>query len=287
MNEFDFFKKINPEIKKITSEEYDAFPAIRSSSLQPMLKSPMHFRYKLSASYEETKSLINGRMLHMAILEKDLFLDSFVVMPDFGDLRSKANKEAKKNWCDQRVGKTFLTQDMFDAVSGMATSISLNEDAMSFLKDGFAETGFFCNDPLTGIALKSKPDFIHANYLTMIDVKTTRDISDWSFANSIKNYGYAFQFGFYIEVVKIITGVDVRFPVIIAVENEPPYDCQPFLLDDETVDYGRSQFRKSINKLKHCMDLLASGKNPFINNNKIKSIGLPHYILEQGKINEQ
>lgn len=283
-NQFkNLLDKVTPTISKMTDERYDEIKAIRSSNLKWILRSPTKFAYHFNNPKPSTEAMNLGKVFHKAMLEKDLFLNSYIVEPDFGDCKFKINKEARDLWRLQNQTKIILKQDQYDCLIGMVNSIGNNSKAMSFLSRGIAEQGCYVNDKATGIAIKGKPDFVSSNGEIMIDIKTTRDCEEDYFQRAIYNYEYHFQSAHHANALSQVTGIKVKFHVIIAVENIAPFDCQVYLLKKAAIDYGMDRVEMCLRKIRQCID---SGN--FKKEETIKEADLPAYayLKEQEEIEE-
>ncbi len=60
--------------------------------------------------------------------------------------------------------------------------------AGNLLQNGVAEESLFVEDTEFGIIRKCRPDYYREDLGIVIDLKTTKDSSDRSFANSIVNF---------------------------------------------------------------------------------------------------
>ncbi len=284
MGSFNFLlEKVTPSISKMTDEQYDEIKAIRSSNLKWMLKSPSKFEYNFNNPKPATQAMNLGKIFHKAMLEKDLFLNSYIVQPDFGDCRLKDNKSARDLWRFENQNKTILTSEQYECLVGMVNSISNDEKSMSFLSRGIAEQGCVVNDKATGVAIKGKPDFVSASGEIMIDIKTTRYCEEDFFNRAIYNYDYHFQLAHHANALRQVTGRDVKFHVIIAVENVPPFDCQTYLLKKAAIDYGMDRVEFALRKVKHGIET-----GSFKKESVIKEADLPAYayLKEQEEIEE-
>lgn len=262
------------------NEDYHADKsAVSSSGLRQIEKSPatfyQNFFLRLPEAEKKSKAKTIGTLCHQAILEGSKFLENFVLMPDFGDMRSSKNREARDEWLATVEGKTVVKQDELDVIKGTIEAIVNHEGAFNLLKDGKTEISGYYADPETGILCRIRPDFLSFNLMALVDVKTTIDCSREGFAKSIWNYRYDFQLAMYSEGIKQITGKEVDYPAFIAVEKEPPYEVAVYIADKEMIDKGREDYRKSLLTLKACLDTDTFPKYQ----SKIEEISLPRWAF--------
>jgi hypothetical protein len=237
----------------MSSEEYHAHEAVGSSGLRTIIQSsPLHYLWNLKHPSESTPAMKLGTLIHESILEPDKF-KAAIVSPDFGDLRSSKNREAKESWLQDNHGKTILKADEHMQIEGILASLSIHNTALSYLSAGKAEDSLFWIDPETKIPLKARPDFLKDNHI-MIDVKSTIDASFSGFQKTIVNYNYHIQAALYLDGATEIYGHKFDEFVIIAIEKDPPYAINCFILTDETIAEGRAQYQQALKILKKCRE---------------------------------
>jgi hypothetical protein len=241
-----------------TNEEYHADKtAIGSSSLRQMLKSPATYWHYLNATEkEQTASMELGSLVHMAILEPELFHRSCVRMPDFGDQRTKINKEKKEEFMNHLSNLSIpVKHEDYETVLGIVASVGRHEGARHILKQGQAEVSGYYEDPTTGLLCKIRPDFLNLELMALVDVKTTSSSCEAeAFSRTIWKYRYDVQIAHYTQGVKQITGNDVVYPCFLVVETKPPYEVSVFIADEEMIKKGLQDYRNCLDKIKVCRD---------------------------------
>lgn len=230
------------------------------SLLKHIKKSPKHFLYELTKEKEQEKDHFRfGRAAHLAILEPEEFRNRFLVMPNFGPLQSKTNREEKIKWLsEQDKDSVVLTEEEMSKLTEMIREIS--KTTGDLLKNGRAEKTILFTDPDTMIKCKCRPDLItkYEHGPLLIDFKTTRDITPGIFANDIVNYSYANQMSFYADAVSSLIGEKVDC-AIVAVEKEPPFDVAVYILNEDDIEMGRQWNKWALMTYKTCF---TSGKWP-------------------------
>ena len=261
-----------------TAEQYHLNrSAVNSSSLKKILKSPNSFRAEFTRQFErkETPAMKFGTLVHTAILEGKDFKERYAVMPDFGDQRTKINKQAKTEWLAENEGKLHCTQRELDATLYMIESVLAHRDADKLLKHGKTEVSGYFRDPDTGIIQKIRPDFISFNLNAEVDIKTTVDCSREAFTRSIWNYRYDFQRVMYREGIKHITGKEVNFSAFIAIEKEPPYECAVYIADEGFMDRAYQDYRKALELLHD--SIIKNEWHPY--QQRLENISLPTWAF--------
>jgi hypothetical protein len=122
---------------------------------------------------------------------------------------------------------------------------------MKYLRKGTAESTLVWNDKRTGILCKARVDWISADHV-IVDLKGTKNSSEWSFGNECHKQLYHAQAAFYAD------GYETLFPVyetqskLLAVEYNEPHDLCVYGLDDETLGIGRDAYHGWLDKLIEC-----------------------------------
>lgn len=240
--------------------------AVNSSSAKWALKSGADFLWHFENDVEETKSMRMGTLAHMAILEGQRFIDSYIVMPEITgltqdgkvSLQSKAAKQARAEWVEAHKHKTIVTQEEYDTLRWQTDSVIANDDALKILTNGTPElTGYYA-DPVTGILNRFRLDFLPRDVSGWADVKTVAvcDV-DWFRSNRVEDnfYQYDFQAGSYDFGTETILGRRADIPVWILIASQPPWRTIVVPIEDVYLEIGRKKHRKAQDKIKSCIDL--------------------------------
>lgn len=269
----------------VPEEEYHSErSAISSTSLRLALKSPLHFyEFVVKGEQKETNDAMRfGSMVHMALLETDKFMSKYVKMPEFGDLRSSKNREAKERWLsDVPPGAMPIEAEKLDRLHRIIDSIQTYRHPetgeriiVNLLKDAVFEASGYFRDSVTGLKCRIRPDILRMDLSAMPDLKTTRDPSPDFFSKEIWNRQYHVQMAFYAMGVKAITGREPKLPCFIAVQNEPPFDVAVFECDEVMMDRGAKAVRKGLDRIAECM---SAGQWPGVQTSGAETISLPAF----------
>ena len=256
--------------------------AISSSGLNLLRKSPLHFVNGWRNDRDEkpeSEAFRLGRLVHLAILEGEKFLQVHRVEPDFGDMRKKENKEAREKWrSDLAPGSVLLSEEEMETVKGCVASLASNEMAMKILRDGMAELSGLFRDPMTNLKCKIRPDFVRMKDNWLVDFKTAQDSSLESFQRSVINYGYDLQMAFYFDGIERITGRQPSGAAWVVMEKSAPYDVSVYALDAITLEEGRRLYKNALKILAECLE---TGRWPGRNDGKIRDFSYPKWKLHQ------
>jgi hypothetical protein len=236
----------------LISDEYHSHPAVGSTSLKRILRSPAHYRYEQLNPSEPTPAMQFGTICHTAILEPQIFFRDKVIMPTFSGAGART---AKEHFLLENHGKIIVTPDQMDTISGMLDAISKHESARQLLSGGVAEESYFDVDPETGILRKVRPDYMRKDLGNLIiDVKTTTDASPQAFAKCVANLMYHLSAALYLDVVSSVIDQTLERFVIVAIEKDPPFGVAVYMLDERAIEAGRFLYQKALRTLKECRD---------------------------------
>ena len=228
-------------IKHISFEEYQRISRVNMSTLKEFRKSPAHYRHRLLCKDNDSPAKRLGRAVHLATLEPERFVSTYVIWNEgrrFGKKWDKFKKVFK--------GREILTNEEYARCLAIQQSTRSNQMAMSYLASGAAEITATWIDKKTGIGCKGRLDF--ANDSAIVDLKTTRDASPNGFGREVWRYGYHLQAAFYQDGHAAATGT--RLPiVIIAVETEAPYVVQVYSVPEQVLDAGREEYSRLLELL--------------------------------------
>lgn len=213
-------------------------------------KSPAHYRY---GRRTETSAMSLGSAIHAALLEPDLF-DKEWIAKDW-DARTKAGK-ARAEEVEALGLKALPNADYQDALRIRDTihaDTMLN--AVLTHAQGEAEVSAFAVDEETGVRFRVRPDWWIGPEGLVLDVKTTKDGRDHSFASDIAKYGYHAQEWLYRRGIEAATGQPVSAFIFLAVETEPPFAYRIVELDSASVEEGGRAMRQALATYADCQRL--------------------------------
>lgn len=237
------------------NDAYHAHPAIGSTGLKTLARSPAHFYGQhidpKRPKREATPAMKAGTLLHCVLLEPSEVDARYVVRPDGLDARTKAGKE----WMESASGREIVTSEALALAKLQAASLRAFPDVGALLSDGEAEVSVFWIDPETGAHCKCRPDFVAqaGRGVILVDAKTTQDASPQNFPRSVWNFGYHLQAAHYSEGYERATGVPVLGMVFAAVEADYPHAAAAYMLSDEAFERGRIERRRLLSLYADCL----------------------------------
>lgn len=206
--------------------------------------------------------------------------------------------EVKEEWARNNAGRQVLTQDQWDQLHRMRDAVMAHPAARSLMTGcpGVAERSVYWVDDETGLLCRCRPDFWR-NDGVVVDLKTTEDASPEAFARSIAGWRYHVQHPFYLDGITSMQRqaeesmqaahpeafVPVRAFVFLAVEKDAcvvdgvAKGVAVYVLDAESVELGRAEYRHDLGQIAACRNL---GAWPGYGD-RIMPLSLPRWKLAQ------
>lgn len=124
-----------------------------------------------------------------------------------------------------------------------------------FRASGKPEQSLYYTDPVTGIRLRARPDWVTSpgGRGILVDYKSTKSANPEKFIRSVVDYGYHCQDPWYVDAAKAVGLDDDPAFVFVAQEKTAPYAVSVCQLDEESVELGRRRNRKAIDLYAECV----------------------------------
>lgn len=264
--------------KQISNSEYHAQADVLSASGAKAILEDSLGDFRHNQTHPIHKDVFDaGSAAHELVLEGEF---RTVKVLDFGDYKTKAAQEAKK----QAYADGFtpmLERDLVD-IRGMAKAIRDNRDAMALLESGQPEVSAFFTDPVTGVASRTRfdwlPEIDASKRLIIPDYKTAKSANPRKFRKDAANYRYHQQAAWYADTLPAL-GIhrDVAF-VFIVQEKVAPYASSVVQLSPRDMELGRALNEVARRKFKHSLE---TGEWPFYPG--VTQIELPEYAHYEGE----
>lgn len=234
----------------------DSFPEylgkkdhVSASDIKNFLKSPKYYYWNkyLKTEKEDGRHFAIGSAIHELILEPQLFLSNYIVMPKV-DRRTKDGKLQYEQFMIEAEGKTMLDTEEMIMITEMVKNATDNKTFMALLENSHRELSAYLTDEKTGLKLKVRPDILPQTKSTIIDIKSCLDSSPKKFKGDVYSYGYSLSAAYYCDLLKR------ENYVFAAIEKSQPYQTSLYALSDEMMEYGRQQYRMGLDLLKWSYD---------------------------------
>lgn len=248
------------------------FSAVNRGEIVQAGISASHFKARRQQrEFEESEPLRFGKLIHMLILEPKRLKETFVLSPDFGDMRSSKNRATRDEWkAALPAGATIVTQEDLVTMYCMAQSIMKNDLACQLLMGAqFEMTGYY-RDPITGLKCRFRTDAWNPELTALVDLKSTVDASSKEFLWSAWKYRYDIQLAAYSSGVEVIHGVKPETNAIIAVEKNPPFTCVVHVANIDFMKRGLKDYRRGLDVIAKALET-----NEFAGHEGVCELALP------------
>ncbi|MEN6426064.1 MAG: PD-(D/E)XK nuclease-like domain-containing protein [Phycisphaerales bacterium] len=235
--------------QSMTYQEYDSLEAVRWSTLKQLdggpdprdpdgkkiLFLPEEYRHYLKTGGGDSDALSFGRLFHVAVLEPDLLPMKYVFWPDTKEVTNKktGEVETKKNVRGTKEYKEFVrvnapkevvTASDYRRALAVRDAVNRHPQAKKLLaRKCERETVVTWTDKETGLDCKCRIDLLLTDRRPcIVDAKSTKQVDDHAYKNTIARFGYHGQAGFYRDGVKTALDLEVGFKHIV-VKSTPPH----------------------------------------------------------------
>jgi hypothetical protein len=222
---------------------------VSASDIKNFLKSPKYYFWNKYNKVEKDdgRHYVIGSALHEMIMEPHLFNSNYVVMPKV-DKRTKEGKLAYENFLIEAQGKTIVNEEEMLMIVEMVKNATENKTFVSLLENSYRELSAYLVDEKTGLKLRMRPDIMCQSKSTIVDIKSCLDSSPKQFKGNVYSYGYSLSAAFYSDFL------NRENYIFAAIEKQEPYQTALYSLNDEMMEYGRTQYRLGLDLLKWSYD---------------------------------
>lgn len=217
----------------LTEEQYNLLEGVRSSHLKKVLQSQAHYLHAINNPSEQTEAMKLGTMIHMAILEPARFKETVVVTPDFGDMRSKTNREKRDAWISDNPEKTCISSDDSYVIAGICNALTKKKSFLKLIEENELEKEVSFQGQVGNTKTKCRADAIDIKKRVIVDIKSTKSATPEAMQYYVRDYGVDIQQAFYVATIEKALGSssfswENWSSVIVAVEKSAPFESQVF-----------------------------------------------------------
>lgn len=244
-------------IYEMSFEQYASIPALNSSKLKKMRKSPLHFKTAVEDPELDAPDAAKQRTF-----DKGKAFDLFVLEGGLETLKNRVSVEpdlhrgtkAYKEWrAEQPADALLLTRDEMADVIAMASAAWKKQQFSRLFHEGHSHRVLIWQDPDSGLWCKAELDWITPDGI-IVDLKSTADAGFWFFSRNARRLGYLNQAAHYCRGLSIITGylhADFRFA---AVETVKPYESHVFQVEREQLMEAEDFNKDAMVRIAECLD---------------------------------
>ncbi|WP_151824517.1 PD-(D/E)XK nuclease-like domain-containing protein [Acinetobacter bereziniae] len=270
----------------MSNADYHSHPAVSSSQLKTILRSPAHFYAKHIAGceYKQTSAMAIGTAVHSLFLEPHNFENDCAIEPVVNK-RTNEGKAKNEEFLLANLNKTIITQQQFESASAMVEAMKKHPMFKMILSGGIREASVFYKDDETDLDCRVRFDWHVAPNVSeffpnglIMDIKKTTDARESEFARSCQKYGYALSASMYLQGYKAYYGSDSNPTFLFfVVEEDSPFESIIYYASDEMIFAGEIKRREAMLKLQQ-----AKSNNEWSGYSKqIQQINLPVWAMKE------
>lgn len=278
--------------QNVSRAEYDAIPAVNQSALKGFRRSAAHARLYLDGQHQPTADQQLGTLIHLYLLQPDVFSRDVVTMPDFtaGLTDDKGNEYANPRATKKykalvaefeadHEGKQVIGPADMDLLVSIGESVAGCEMAVHLLSaPGSTEVAVVWRDERTGLLCKALMDRVVGldGSTVVVDIKSVVDASPGAFSRDCAKYGYHIQVPYYLDGFDALAPAARRF-LHVAVEKSPPFGVAVYELDEEAIIQGRVEYRAYLDQYAGCLRTGRWDGYP----DRVEVLSLPRYAVSE------
>lgn len=230
---------------EISNEIYHGSEGLSSTKLKPILTTPLDFREHLLKPKKDTQALKDGRMIHLACLEPELFSKIYVCGP-CEDKRSKKWKEFEA----LHKGRELLKPSEWEHYENLSNAFREHPFIKANWKNFKIEKSAYVKHE--GLTLKCRPDILLEEYGLCLDLKSCQNPLPTKFSDDIWKYNYHYSAAFYLTVLNKLKNLNIKTFAWVALEKTSPYKIALITPDAEMIEEGYKLFHAAIERYKAC-----------------------------------
>lgn len=239
-------------------------------------KTPAHYKHWVTSEddEEEKAQFAFGKAYHCAVLEPEVFADTYACLPEDApkDLRrfrdaarpSQATLDSIAWWDEFEAaneGRVFIDFDRRETLLAMSASQRAMRVDIANVTLTLAElidacqkevSGYYIDEE-TGLLCKIRFDLLSEELRFGADLKTALDAGAEAFARTVARHRYDQQQAHYNEGFRRITGHGLRSFMFMPIEKAAPYVPAAWTLGEATETRGWDLRQRAIRKMHKCV----------------------------------
>lgn len=256
---------------------------VSQSEAKELLRSPAHWmaRYGPGApKFMATPAMLMGTAAHARLLEPESFDSQFAAKSDAQDLTiqqlkdlldengTEYKKSGKKSdlellaFPDGRPEdkRKKLSDNDFGKVLGMASAVLAHPVAGQWFNP--AQTDYRLTNEVSirtshvnGLLIKGRLDRMHRvdNHITILDLKTTADVSPRMFARQVVDRSYDLQVAWYLRLTQAaFPDCTVEFIFVCVESGGAPHGVQIYRASRSVIESGRKKMDHALTLFAQC-----------------------------------
>lgn len=279
----------------VRPEVYHKWQAVSNSRLTKFARSPAHMRYEQEHPKEPTPAMVVGSAAHTALLEPELFEATYAVAERCSATKKDGDRCANtggvvlgglwycgvKGHAPDGAGvseRIVLSPEDYDNCMGASAALRAHPRLSQLVvgPDVEREVSVVWVDEETGLLCKARLDAWNKKLGVLTDAKKVQDACPDAFGRELKNRGLYRQLAMYGDALAA-HGEELKHLVFAVVEEQPPHGCAGYRVDEDTADFGGTEYRTLLAQYARCAE---AGEWPGYPED-ITEIGLPAWFWRQ------
>lgn len=246
----------NAQIWDCTHEEYHSDRLRISHSTKEVFRFSKKLYWEtyvagLVAQRSQTRELYLGGLLHMLVLEPDLFAKRYYTMPAGIDRRTKVGKEAWAAIAADHEGLEPIAAKDMELILRWSGCLFANHKIRQLLEmEGPVEQSVIWTDEETGLPLKCRRDKYIPALNVILDIKTCQSANPAGFIRAVHRFGYHRTADWYIQGEQALHGEAPRY--IFAAVSKVTGEAALHELGQRSTDLGNKQNRELLADMAKC-----------------------------------
>ena len=237
-------------------ETYSRIPALTSSSIKAMRKTPAHFKHYIENKVDDpSPAMVVGKAFDLAMLRPDHFETRVVA----DETKLNRNTTKFKEWAKkvEDSGGFYLPAKgdkttRADIVK-MVEQVKQKRSVAELLDDGYPARTIVWYDDEYGLWCKGEIDWLTTSGI-VCDVKKAMDAGFFAFSRQARRLGYDIQAAWYLRGLTKITGYrHEQFRWIVA-ENTPPFESQVYAISPRVLMDAQARIDELVLKIRTCLE---------------------------------
>lgn len=241
--------------KGMSYDDYARIDAVRHTILRHFNRTAAHAREAIVNPKPQTEAQALGHATHVAVLEPERFAVEFAPQPYLGDRKSSKVRAEEDLYRAAHPDVTFMPPEEHALCLKLRDAVWAHPTASELLRGkGFNEVSAVWTDPETGLLCKGRIDRLTTlgEASVIVDLKTTKNASRYSFGKDIHSFHYHQQAGLYLAGLEEVAPYPRKF-MFIAIEKEPPYCPAVYELEEDAIELGRDEYHKHLRMYAECV----------------------------------
>lgn len=241
----------------VKMEEYLRWDAAGNSDLMNMKRSPAYAAWARTQYTPNGPSQAFGIALHARLLEPAQYEQIVGVLPDGLNLRTKAGRAERDALRETR--EVVLTVEESIEVEAAARAVLRHKAASALmLAPGPTERSVVVEDDVTGCPIKIRPDKLIPTKGIVIDLKTTRMVSERRFVSQAFDLGYDRKMSLYRHAMNQLArygpSPEYKTAVLVVVQNTRPYEPLVVAFKERVLTAAGVSWRRDLNRFAECRE---------------------------------